>query len=248
MYNVTASKNKLKEIAKLQQKKYREETGLFIAEGFKILYEAIEKNINIVEIYSLNKLNDLKLNCPVFIIDEAGMKKISSTESVCEVLIVAKKQSYDIDKFKSLNKLILIDSVSDAGNLGTIIRSAAAFGIEGIILFGNCVDLYSPKVIRSTAGNFFKIPVINIASVDELQKFFKNHKKIATALSASGNISFNECKKLEKNIIMFGSEARGLNNDLIKISDKNLKLEMKNNVESINLAVCASVIMYEMSL
>lgn len=247
MHNVAASKNKLKEIAKLHQKKYREETGLFIAEGAKILDELIAENAQIVEIFSLKEFENEKIKCPVYITDEAGMKKITSTDSVCDILTVAKKKNYDIKNISTLNKLILLESISDAGNLGTIIRSAAAFGIEGIILFGNCVDLYSSKVIRSTAGNFFKIPIINISTTDELKKHFKSHVKIATALSKRNNITLKDCNQFSKYIIMFGSEAHGLCDDLIKISDKNIRLEMHNNVESLNLAVSASIVMYEIS-
>lgn len=248
MLNAVASKNKLKETVKLQQKKYREQTGLFIAEGSKILEEMLLKNVDIVEIFSLKELNNDKIKCPVFIVDEAEMKKISSTESVCELLVVAKKKTVDIKQFSKLNNIILLDSVSDPGNLGTIIRSASAFGVEGIILFGYCADLYSSKVIRSTAGNFFKIPVVSVNSVDELQKYFKNHVKIATALSKNNNITLKECAKINKRIIMFGSEASGLSYDLIKTADKNIRLEMRNSVDSLNLAVCASIIMYETAI
>ena len=248
MLNAVASKNKLKEIAKLQQKKYRDESGLFIAEGAKILEEMLSVNFDILEIFSLYEFHNDKITCPVYIVDETGMKKISSTDSVCELLVVAKKKKVHIENFVKLNKLILLDSVSDPGNLGTIIRSASAFGVDGIILYGNCTDLYSSKVIRSTAGNFFKIPVISINSIEEIQKYFKNHVKIATALSENNNISLNECAKINKRIIMFGAEANGLNTDLIKSADKNIKLEMQNGVESLNLAVCASIIMYELSV
>ena len=174
------------------------------------------------------------------------MKKISTTDTTCEILTIAKKQERDITKFSNLKKLVLLDSISDPGNLGTIIRSATAFGIEGIILFGNCVDLYSPKVIRSTTGNFFKTPIINIKNKDEIKNLFKSHLKIATALSKENNISLKECAKIDKYIIMLGSEAKGLQEDLTNIADKNIRLEMINNVESLNLSVSASIIFYEL--
>ena len=247
MCYVAASKNEIKETAKLLQKKYRDERGLFLAEGFKLLEEILEKDVEIVEVFTLEKFENKNIKAPIYIVNEAEMKKISSTESVCEVLTVAKKKDIKISEFKKLNKIVLIDEVSDAGNLGTIIRSAAAFGVEGIILFGNCVDLYSPKVIRSTAGNFFKIPIIQIKSVKEFIQHFNGYTKVATALSAGNNISLQECKEVNKRIIMFGSEARGLNKELLNCADKNIRLEMKNGVESLNLGVCASIIMYELS-
>lgn len=245
MSSLTASKNLLKEITKLQQKKYRDKLNLFMAEGNKVFEEMLNFNADIVYVFTINELNNSKINCPIYKITESEMKKISSTESVCEILTIAKKKKVQIEEFLKLDKIILLDSVSDPGNLGTIIRSAAAFGVEGIILFGNCTDLYSAKVIRSCAGNFFKIPILQINTIMELKKYFPEHIKIATALSQENNIDLNICRNIKKRIIMFGSEAKGLNDELIKLADKNIKLEMKNNVESLNLAVCSSIVMYE---
>lgn len=242
----TLSNNRIKEIVKLHQKKYRDAYGLFIAEGYKALEELLQSNIEILEIIALKTTDISKIDKPVSIVDEATMKKISTTDSICEILIVVKKTTTNLKDFCNLNKIALLDSVSDPGNLGTIIRSATAFGIDGIILFGNCVDLYSTKVIRSATGNFFKIPIIQIKNRDELIKNFKSHKKVATALSKENNISLKECANIDKFIIMFGAEAKGLNEDLIKIADKNIRLEMSKNVESLNLSVSASIIFYEL--
>lgn len=243
MYAVNAiSNNKIKEIVKLHQKKYREETGLFLVEGLKSVKELIEANIEIVEIYAVK---DFGLGEKI--VDENSIKKISTTTSPCEILAIAKQQKHDLAKLKNKNKLILLEAISDPGNLGTIIRSAAAFGIEGIILFGDCVDLYSSKVIRSSAGNFFKTPIACAKTIEEIKEFFPAHKIVATALSKDNNISIKECANYVKYIVMFGTEATGLKKELLQTADKNIKLEMKNNVESLNLSVCASIIMYELS-
>ncbi len=240
----TISNNRIKEIVKLHQKKYRDELGLFIVEGFKAVTELINNNIDIKEIYALKAFETEKYT--VKIIDETIMKKISTTSSTCEILAVAKKKEYNINSLKNKKKLILLDSISDPGNLGTIIRSASAFDVDGILLYKDCVDMYSSKVIRSAAGNFFRIPIITIKDAEELTSNFKDFKKIATALYETNTISIEECKNLKKYIIMFGSEANGLSNELIKIADKNIILKMNNNVESLNLSVSASIIMYEL--
>lgn len=242
----TISNNKIKEIVKLHQKKYRDEKGLFLAEGEKSLQEALNSDIEIIEIYALKSFNATNIKKEVCIIPENIMKKISTTDSVCEVLFVAKKKKINEQDFLTLNKIALIDSISDPGNLGTIIRSATAFGIEGIILFGNCVDLYSSKVIRSCTGNFLKTPILQIKNTEDLKTKFKNHKIIATALSKENNITLKECAKIDKYIIMLGSEAKGLCSELINIADKNIKIDMTNEVESLNLSVSASIIFYEL--
>ncbi len=238
------SNNRIKEIVKLHQKKYRDELGLFIVEGIKAVEELIENNIDIKEIYAIKAFDTEKYT--VKIIDESIMKKISTTSSTCEILAVAKKKEYKINDYIKKNKLILLDSISDPGNLGTIIRSASAFGIEGIILYKDCVDMYSSKVIRSAAGNFFKIPIIIIKNTEEIKNKFKDFNKIATALYEKNTNSIEECKNIKKYIIMFGSEANGLSNELINIADKNIILKMNNNVESLNLSVSASIIMYNL--
>ncbi len=237
------SNNKIKDISKLHLKKYRDESSLFIAEGLKAVEELIEKEIEIVDIFATK---EFKINHKITIIDETIMKKISTTSSPCEILAIAKKKIIDNKQLKKFKKVILLEAISDPGNLGTIIRSAAAFGIEGIILYGDCVELYSPKVIRSTTGNFFKVPVINLSSINELKNMFPEHKIIATALSKENNISLKECADIEKYIVMFGSEAKGLSKELLSLADKNIKLDMTNNVESLNLSVSASIVLYEL--
>lgn len=240
------SNNKIKEIIKLHQKKYRDDENLFIAEGFKAIEELEKEGIEIKEIYALKNTNISTIKFPVIFIEESIMKKISTTDTICEILAIAKKKNYAPDEISKKNKIILLDSISDPGNLGTILRSAAAFGMDGIILFSNCVDIYSSKVIRSATGNLFKTPIVKIKTIDELNEHFKNHTKVATSLSKENNISLKECSKLGKYIIMFGSEAKGLSKELSQIAEKNIKLEMRNNVESLNLSVSSSIIMYEL--
>ena len=247
MHNLeTVSNNKIKEICKLHQKKYRDELCLYICEGSKIIEELYNTNADVKEVFVLKGTKTFDFKCPVYTVDENIMKKISTTDSPCEILAIVKKKEQSVNNFTKLKRIILLDSISDPGNLGTIIRSAAAFNIEGIILFGDCVDLYSTKVIRSSAGNYFKTPVINIKDIKELKEKFKNHTKIATVLSKTNNITIEECKKLDKYIIMFGSEAKGLSVYLTDIANKNIKINMAKDVESLNLSVTASIIMYEL--
>lgn len=239
----TISNNKIKEIIKLHQKKYRDELKMFIAEGEKVLEEAINSNIEIIDIYALETYKPKIKNIKVKTITDSQMKKISTTSSVCEVLVIGKQKPYTPEPYK-YKKIILLDSISDPGNLGTIIRSAAAFNIDCIILFGNSIELYSPKVIRSSAGNFFKTPIINIRTEKELNELFKDYTFISTDLRNENNITLEDAKNIEKKIIMLGSESKGLSRELISKADKNIKLKMNKDVESLNLSVSASIIMY----
>ncbi len=242
MHNLKLSGTKIKEIKKLHLKKYRDELNLYIIEGYKAVIEAINSNIEIKEIYSLKSFDMENYS----LISEEEMKKISTTSSACEILAIAKKRGKNIGEFTKYKRIALFENIQDPGNLGTIIRSASAFNIDAIILYGDCVDLYSPKVIRSCAGNFYKTPVIELKNNSDLKTIFKNHQFIATSLSKENNISTEECKAIDKIIIMFGSEASGLSKNLTKISDKNIRLNMNKNVESLNLAVSASIIFWEL--
>ncbi len=247
MHNLNpVSNNEIKRIIKLHQKKYREESGFFIAEGIKPLEEILSNNIETVEIFALKNTDISWIKEPVKIIDESVMNKISTTNTPVEILTIAKKINFDLNLLPRLNKIILLDSISDPGNLGTIIRSSSAFGCEGIILYNNCVDIFSSKVVRSAAGNLFKTPFFFIKDIEELKNIAQKYKLVSTSLSRNNNISLEKCSNINKYIIMFGSEAKGLSTELIQIAENNIKINMAKNVESLNLSVCVSIVLYEL--
>ncbi len=238
---ITSLQNNLvKDVAKLHQKKYREK--LILIEGKKAVLEAIELKVEIEKIFTLENLPEFN-NFETYLVNDEIMKKISTTESPSTVVAIARKPVYDIKSFLSFKKIILLDNIKDAGNLGTIIRASSAFGVDGILLFNDTVDEYSPKTIRSTAGNMFKIPIkkVNIADLEEFKKEFNF---IATVVNSNKN--FSDFKPKGKMLVMFGSEANGLCNDLLKLADEKLTIKMTNNVESLNLALCAGIVLYKL--
>ena len=111
------------------------------------------------------------------------------------------------------------------------------------MLFGDCTDEYSPKTIRSAAGNIFKIPIVH-ASIGELIELKKTHKMLTTVVNSKNSITNLETKK--PSVIMFGSEAQGLCKELLSVSDISYTIPMKEGVESLNLAISAGIILYEM--
>ncbi len=243
MIEITSVQNNLvKDIVKLHQKKYREE--FIIVEGKKALFGAKEENLEIKYVFSVDKSLLLEYeDDKAYLINEKVMEKISTTESAPNILGVVKKPEYAIESFKTFKKILLLDSIKDAGNLGTIIRTAAAFNVDGIILFGDCTDEFSPKTIRSAAGNIFKMPIIH-ASIGELIEFKKTHKILTTVVNSKNSTANLEAKT--PSIIMFGSEAQGLCKELLSLSDISYTIPMKKGVESLNLAISAGIILYEM--
>ena len=162
MEKITSVSNVLvKETAKLSQKKYRDETGKFLLEGFKPLSEAFACDIDIEYVFvnenHIEKYDFIKQK--LISTTESVLKKISTTESAPDAVGVAVQKKIDTANISRKKKVLLVENIKDAGNLGTILRTASAFGVELVVLFGDCVDLYNPKVVRSAVGCLWKVPV-----------------------------------------------------------------------------------------
>ena len=173
------------------------------------------------------------------------LSKISEAKSAPKIIAVAKQPKQDLKKLKSVRKVILLENIKDAGNLGTILRTASAFGIDAIILYGDTVDLYNPKCVRSAVGNLWKNNIFNFKNFEELNLYFSEFERVATLPKGKNIVELDNYKPSEKVLIMFGSEADGLSTELKDFATKNITIEMAPNVESLNLSVSASIIMYK---
>lgn len=244
---ITSVNNDLvKECAKFQQKKYRDLSGKFLLEGYKAIKEAFDFGVEIETIFVQKDAVKKYLFAKDFMVEtnEAVLKKLSSTDSAPDAVAVGIKKEYCLQNIKDAKKIILLENPKDAGNIGTIIRTAVAFGADGIILYGNCVDLYNPKIVRSAVGNLWKIPVIGVSDFAELKNYAKNFNRIATLPRSKNNLK--NYKPKYPLMLMFGSEADGLSDELINFSTDNVKIEMSENVESLNLATSVAVMGYEL--
>ena len=246
---ITALNNdNVKFCVKLQKKKFRDETGLFLLEGSKSVLEAVEFGVKLKSIFVLKEKAE-KYNfsdVETFETTTAVLKKISTTDSAPEIVGVAYQKEQNFDVLKTAKKVVLLENVSDVGNLGTVIRSSVAFNIDVIILYGQSVDIYNPKCVRSTVGNLWKTNILEMNSVDELDKYFKDFEKVATLPKNDSTVMFNNWTPNQKTLVMFGSEADGLSDELIKYSTMGLTIEMNDKVESLNLGVSASIVMHKL--
>ena len=247
-YIKSLSNEKIKEAAKLSQKKYREESGFFLAEGLKTIQAAYDNNYEIERIFVLEeKANDYDfIKEKIIIVSHEVMKKISTTDSATTAIAVIKSKRFDEEIFKKMNKILLLENVKDPGNLGTIIRSAVAFGIEGLIFCGECVDIYNTKVLRSTVGTAFMLPWCKV-NVKEIKCLLPSHEIISTTLRDTKTYSLENIQVPQKYVIAFGSEASGITEDMARISDKFLKIEHSPKVESLNLSVAASIVLWALN-
>lgn len=246
---ITSVNNELvKETAKLLKHKYREETGLFLIEGEKGVKEALDAGIKIKNVFVLEQFSNVVENNNLQVIEttESVLAKISDAKSAPKIIAIAYQPKNSVELLKKANKVILLENIKDAGNLGTILRTAAAFGIDGIVLYGDTVDLFNPKCVRATVGCLWKTPVFEIKDLGELKNLFDGFERIATLPAGENTIALNSYKSIGKTLVMFGSEADGLSEELKNFATKNLTIEMEPNVESLNLSVAAAVLMYKL--
>lgn len=242
---ITSTQNPLvKEIAKLSQKKFREENGLFLAEGEKAIKGLFCAGFKIEKLFFTQavEIDYEEVNVQEkYLVNEAVLSKISTTKTPCNAVAVVKQKKYDISDFLSQKRLLLLENIKDAGNLGTILRSCKAFDINSVLLLGDTIDVYNPKVVRASVG-CFDLPVINV-DYDDLKKF--SHNFYSTALYEN-SVSLKDVKFEQPFIIAFGSEADGLTKEFLSaVNSKNVKIETSTQVESLNLASAVSICLYE---
>ncbi|MBE7712222.1 MAG: RNA methyltransferase [Cyanobacteria bacterium SIG26] len=244
---ITSVNNELvKDTVKLQQKKYRTQSGKFLLEGFKAIREAFDSGIIIEKIFvDKSKKDEYKFAKDLIIeTNETVLKKIGTTDSAPESVAIGLQKIYDKNILKASKKVVLLEDIKDLGNLGTIIRSSVAFGADAIVLYGESVDIYNPKCVRASVGNLWKLPIIEIKDFQELSMIFANFERIATLPRTNNMLKTFEAKF--PTVVMFGSEANGLSQELIKFSTTSVKIEMAQTVESLNLATSVSVILYKL--
>lgn len=255
MKEITSVQNQLiKEVHSLQQKKTRTETGLFLIEGYKGVVEAINSGLKLENIFILKESQrDISIfpEEKVCFVNEQILKKISTTESPPEIVATAHQLKFNVqDLFKQENPIIvLLENIKDPGNLGTIIRTSVAANVSGIILTDNTVDIYNPKTVRSTAANLWKLPIVYMSEKSEIKtriNALKECQFISTLVREGQRVyNYYDIDYKQPTVIMFGSEAEGISEELVKHTDKLINIPMNKNVESLNLSISVGVILYE---
>ena len=238
---ITSTDNKkIKEIAKLKQKKYRNIENKFIIETENLIEEAYLEN-RLEEVYILENENiSLKLDCPIYEVTSKVMDKIKSVNTSKILGIATKKENLEyIGK-----RYLMLDKVSDPGNLGTIIRSASAFDIDTIILSEDCCDVYNEKTIRATEGAIFKVNIIT----EDLEEAINNLKKLNINIYRTDVNAGKDITEISKDnfCIIMGNESNGVSEKIKNQVEKSVHIKT-NNVESLNVAVATSIILYELN-
>ena len=233
---------KVKKFKKLQKKKYRDEYDQYIVEGLHLIYEAYKTGA-IQELILLEGV-DVPVPVPYTYYSAEVMRKISSMDTPSTIMALCNR--FNKDTIKG-DRILILDGIQDPGNLGTIIRSAVAFDIETIILTENTVDLYNPKVLRATQGMFYHINIINMPGIDVMMLLHNLEIPIyGTSVVNGYDVRELESSEKEKFALVMGNEGNGVRDEISSLCDKNLYIKMNSNVESLNVGIAASILLYEL--
>ena len=254
------SKTTIKKIRELlREKKARDESGSFIAEGFKIVSDVFTKGHDPVEVVCsaaflengkagklIAALEDRSV--PVYRIGDADFDALSSLQAAQGILAVMKKtRPAGLEKPAASDVLVLCDGIQDPGNMGSIIRTSAAFGVKAVLLINDCADVYNPKVVRASSGAIVDIPAYEcpITELDRLKK----EGCVVIAAQAGGDAEHIEKLTLEKGprVIVFGSEGAGISREVSDRADTRFIIPIADKVESLNVNAAAAIVLYLLS-
>jgi TrmH family RNA methyltransferase len=234
--------------------KERREQGLFVAEGVQCAREALathegpELKLLYATQAGLSKISELDLNSIEIVeVSEAVMKAMSDTVTPQGLISLCYKPEPEFSELKATGKsrFIYLHEIQDPGNAGTILRTADAMGISAVITSPDSVDMYSPKVVRSTAGSLWNVPVYEGISFDRVAAQFPSAQKLL--LSSHARTSITELSIPGDCIAIFGNEARGVDAATLGASVTEVTIPMAGRAESLNLSAAASIVMFTLS-
>ena len=244
------TQNKIKYLKSLSHKKYRNQHKKFFIEGKRIVDELIQSDYKIDEIIItqdfINRHPEHVLfssNLDYQIISDKDYKKIKNTNNSQGVFaLVPTKDSFDI-KNDIKGPSLVLNNISDPGNLGTLLRSAAWYGINNIFISNDSVDIYNPKVVRSSMGAHFYLSNLFELSADDIISILINKNLQIIAATLDG-ISYKNISIKNNNwVLILGSEAHGIDNKILQLADQQVSIPKKGNVESLNVAVAGSILL-----
>jgi TrmH family RNA methyltransferase len=235
------SKNQIKLITSLQQKKHRFANQMFLAEGIKVIQELLESNFELVNLYTTQNDFEQVSNVKKVIVDESDLKKISAlaTPNTCLAVFIIPVEKKIIES----GLILALDSIRDPGNLGTILRLCDWFGIAQLICSKETVDIYNPKVVQATMGSIARV---NVNYID-LEAFFNQTKLAVFGTFMDGN-NIYKTELPQEGIIIMGNEANGISSELEKLIKNRLTIPRFGNLqktESLNVATATAIILSE---
>lgn len=250
---ITSTSNpQIKRLLQLQKKsKARDEENVFVVEGIRMFAEVpverVEKVYISESLYNRKKL-DLNLqDFPHEILSDSVFSHVSDTKTPQGILCVVKRKKYGLNDLLKVENphFMVLDNLQDPGNLGTIVRTAEGAGVNAVFMSKDCVDIYNPKTIRSTMGSIYRMPFIYIEDIPKLLDIFRENGVKSYAAHLDGKNFYDKEDYQSGTAILIGNEGNGLRDEVTKKADILVRIPMCGQVESLNAAIAASVLMFE---
>lgn len=255
---ITSTANgQVKHVVNLMNKaKYRRENRKFVVEGIKMVLEAPDESVE--KIFAAKSfvqshesgLENIKWDSPkVETVSDNVFKQMSDTMTPQGIMAIIKMKESSVNEIVGQDKafVMVCEDLQDPGNLGTIIRTGEGAGVSGIIMSRNTVDVYNPKTIRSTMGSVYRVPFLYTDNLPETIRQMKVLGVKVYAAHLNGNNSYAKEDYFGKCAFLIGNEGNGLKKDTAALADKLIKIPMEGSVESLNAAVSAAILMYEVN-
>ncbi len=251
---------RIKRFARLKDKRSaREEEGLFVLEGARIVFDALREDAPLCEAFytksaierfpeTVRPLIEL-LGDSAFEISDEVSEKLSATATSQGVFAICSRldKTEPLDKIVYGKKFVVLDSLQDPGNVGTILRTADAFGADGVFLC-DCCDVYGPKTVRSTMGSLFRVPFCDTLSAKEAVEKLKGlGAEVLAAVVDGGAEDIKKISFAERCAVVIGNEGNGLSDETVALCDRRITIKMRGSIESLNAATAAAVLLWELS-
>ncbi|AMG33821.1 TrmH family RNA methyltransferase [Staphylococcus saprophyticus] len=239
----SAQNNKIKNANKLKKKRERDKTGLALIEGYHLIEEAYKSKIKIQQLYVVDadRIHDDMISYAeeVFEINLKVAEVLSGTVTPQGFFAVIEKPIYESNNAK---QVLLIDCIQDPGNLGTLIRTADAAGLDLIVLEKGTADPYQDKVMRASQGSVFHIPILTT----ELSGFIADFESDVYGTALEDAVVYNQIPSQETFALLLGNEGEGVNDKLLSQTTQNLTIPIYGKAESLNVAIAGSIVMYHL--
>lgn len=258
---ITSVNNKsVKEVVQLVQKaKARREQDVFIAEGAKMFQEAPDGRIRKVFVAQsaerelLNQYGDKLAKTGYETVTDEVFCKMSDTKTPQGILCLIRQFHYALEEILQPEKreddretlLLVLENIQDPGNLGTLFRTGEGAGVDGIIMSRQTADIYNPKVVRSTMGSIYRVPFVYAEDFRAAIGLLRQKKIAVYAAHLAGRKFYDEFDFTQKTAFLIGNEAKGLEEETVRLADDCLKIPMQGKLESLNAAVASAILMYE---
>lgn len=239
------TKNQIKYIKDLARKSKRNSEKKFVVEGEKLVNEMIQSRVEFEEIFAVDEWEPGYEDLPVTRISEKDLERVSQLKTPNKVLAIVPTFEDDVNDDLENGLTLFLDRINDPGNLGTIIRMADWFGVNKIICTENSVDVYNSKVIQSSMGSVFRVPVFYQNASDYLKSYKKQFPENKVFGAAMSGDTLGEGKLPQNGLLVMGSESHGIDLEIENYIDQFLTIPSFGQAESLNVGVATGIILWE---